>query len=73
MEGKTEDEVVDVESASGGSVNDDSDDEGSLPSEIDDKLHHEVSHVYVSSCFSLSFFMAKFGILYSCRKLVVFY
>jgi transcriptional regulator ATRX len=41
MEGKTEDEVVDVESASGGSVNDDSDDEGSLPSEIDDKLHHE--------------------------------
>lgn len=52
MEGITEDDVVDIESASGGSVNDSSDDEGSLPSEIDDKLHLEVSCIYV---FSLAF------------------
>lgn len=45
MEGKADDEVVvDIESASSGSFNDDSDDEGSLPSEIDDKVI-EVSHV----------------------------
>ncbi|KAL1339819.1 hypothetical protein AAHE18_U068600 [Arachis hypogaea] len=36
MEGKTEDEVVDIESGSSGSFNDDSDDEGSLPPEVDD-------------------------------------
>jgi hypothetical protein len=66
MEGIPEDEVVNVESASGGSANDDSDDEGSLPSEIDDKLHLEVSHVYISSViiiFPLNILMIKFGIL----------
>ncbi|CAK8572305.1 unnamed protein product [Lathyrus sativus] len=41
MEGITEDEVIDVESASDGSVNDDSENEGSLPSEVDDELHLE--------------------------------
>jgi hypothetical protein len=66
MEGIPEDEVVNVESASGGSANDDSDDEGSSPSEIDDKLHLEVSHVYISSViiiFPLNILMIKFGIL----------
>lgn len=63
MEGITEDEVIDVESASDGSVNDDSDNEGSLPSEVDDELHLEVSHIYVSSRFSLNFLMTKFGML----------
>ncbi|RZB45318.1 protein CHROMATIN REMODELING 20-like isoform X1 [Glycine soja] len=38
MEGKTEDEVVDIESASSGSSNDDSDDEESLVPEIDDGM-----------------------------------
>lgn len=67
MGGKTEDELVDIESASGGSVNDDSDDEGTLPSEIDDRVHLEVSHVdvffltFVSLFFfPLNFFMANF-------------
>ena len=55
MEGKSEDEVVDIESASSGSLNDDSDDEGSLPPEIDDGVHLEVSHVDVFSLF-LNFF-----------------
>ncbi|TKY52100.1 CHROMATIN REMODELING 20 [Spatholobus suberectus] len=41
MEGKTEDEVVDIESASSGSFNDDSDDEESLVPEIDDEVHLE--------------------------------
>ncbi|KAJ1409364.1 SNF2-related, N-terminal domain [Sesbania bispinosa] len=41
MEGKTGDEVVDIESSSSGSFSDDLDDEGSLPSEIDDKVHLE--------------------------------
>lgn len=67
MEGTIEDEVVDIESASDGSINDDSDDEGSLPSEIDDKLNLEVSRGYVSFRFSLLFFlnilMIKFSIL----------
>ncbi|KAG4997603.1 hypothetical protein JHK85_029042 [Glycine max] len=39
MEGKTEDEVVDIESASSGSFNDDSDDEESLVPEKDDGMH----------------------------------
>lgn len=42
MEGKTEDEVVDIESASSGSFNDDSDDDESLVPEIDDGVHLEV-------------------------------
>ncbi|XP_020224982.1 protein CHROMATIN REMODELING 20 isoform X1 [Cajanus cajan] len=41
MEGKTEDEVVDIESASSGSFNDDSDDEESLVPEVDDDVHLE--------------------------------
>ncbi|XP_014513463.1 protein CHROMATIN REMODELING 20 isoform X1 [Vigna radiata var. radiata] len=41
MEGKTEDEVVDIESASSGSFNDDSDDDESLVPEIDDGVHLE--------------------------------
>jgi len=43
MEGKTEDEVLDIESASSGSFNDDSDDEESVVPEIDDGVHLEVS------------------------------
>lgn len=45
MEGKTEDEVVDIESASSGSSNDDSDDEESLVPEKDDGMHLGVSHL----------------------------
>ncbi|CAJ1976267.1 unnamed protein product [Sphenostylis stenocarpa] len=41
MEGKTVDEVVDIESASSASFNDDSDDEESLVPEIDDGVHLE--------------------------------
>ncbi|KAK7278207.1 hypothetical protein RJT34_23232 [Clitoria ternatea] len=41
MEGKAQDEVVDVESASSGSFNDDSDDEDSLLPEIDDGVNVE--------------------------------
>ena len=45
MEGKTEDEVVDIESASSGSFNDDSDDEESLVPEIDDGMRLGVSYL----------------------------
>ncbi|KAL2325330.1 hypothetical protein Fmac_024388 [Flemingia macrophylla] len=41
MEGKTEEEVVDIETASSGSFNDDSDDDESLVPEIDDDVHLE--------------------------------
>jgi len=43
MEGKTEDEMLDIESASSGSFNDDSDDEESVVPEIDDGVNLEVS------------------------------
>nr|XP_007143953.1 hypothetical protein PHAVU_007G116500g [Phaseolus vulgaris]ESW15947.1 hypothetical protein PHAVU_007G116500g [Phaseolus vulgaris] len=41
MEGKTEDEMLDIESASSGSFNDDSDDEESVVPEIDDGVNLE--------------------------------
>lgn len=47
MEGKPEDGVVDIESASSGSFSEDSEDEGSLSPEIDYRVHLEVSQVHI--------------------------
>jgi len=57
MEVKTEDEVVDIESASSDSFNDDSDDEESLVPEIDDGVHLEVCGEDIFFHLVMSFFM----------------